>query len=246
MPYRVVQTAAYHGHMSLISDLLAKAQLHAKGDALQVLQKLEVTVLSGHVSGMNDTLLNYAERLTQAEEKVVSGAEIMRISELLTLAQFGAGSIGSAIAAIYRSPSSATGLEALYVSRFLTELVVRRREYPALIPADLLCKYAVEREIVESAVARPVLEVIVERARETATRVSIYQVRFPATRNSNPLCCWRGNCWKTVETASSGSLRRNRGSDRFLGPDYRVRQLVLAQKAQSVKNSRLFHLREDG
>ena len=90
MPYRVVQTAAYHGHMSLISDLLAKAQLHAKGDALQVLQKLEVTVLSGHVSGMNDTLLNYAERLTQAEEKVVSGAEIMRISELLTLAQFGA------------------------------------------------------------------------------------------------------------------------------------------------------------
>ena len=173
MPYRVVQTAAYDGHMSLIADLLAKAQLHAKGDALQVLQKLEVTVLSGHVSGMNDTLLNYAERLTQAEEKVVSGAEIMRISELLTLAQFGAGSIGSAIAAIYRSPSSATGLEALYVSRFLTELVVRRREYPALIPEDLLCKYAVEREIVESAVARPVLEVIVERARETATRVSI-------------------------------------------------------------------------
>ena len=173
MPYRVVQTAAYHGHMSLISDLLAKAQLHAKGDALQVLQKLEVTVLSGHVSGMNDTLLNYAERLTQAEEKVVSGAEIMRISELLTLAQFGAASIGSAIAAIYRSPSSATGLEALYVSRFLTEVVVRRREYPALIPADLLRKYAVERQEVDSASARPVLAVIVERAKETSARVTM-------------------------------------------------------------------------
>ena len=194
MPYRVVQTTAYHASMSLMSDLLAKAQLHAKGDALHALQEFEATANSGHVLGMNDKLLDYAERLRQAEEKVASGAEIMRISELLTLAQFGAGSIGSAIAAIYRAPSSATGLEALYVSRFLTELVVRRRDYPALIPADLLCKFAVEREIVESAVARPVLEVIVERAKEThACPIS---VRFPATRNSNPLCYWKGNCWK--------------------------------------------------
>ncbi len=159
--------------MSLMSDLLAKAQLHAKGDALHALQELEATALSDHISGMNDKLLDYAERLRQAEEKVASGAEIMRISELLTLAQFGAGSIGSAIAAIYRLPSSATGLEALYVSKFLTELVVRRREYPALIPADLLRKYAVEREEIDSVSARPVLAVIVERARETATRVSI-------------------------------------------------------------------------
>ncbi|GEM_PF-3221663 len=173
MPYRVVQTAAYHASMSLMSDLLAKAQLHAKGDALHALQELEATALSDHISGMNDKLLDYAERLRQAEEKVASGAEIMRISELLTLAQFGAGSIGSAIAAIYRLPSSATGLEALYVSKFLTELVVRRREYPALIPADLLRKYAVEREEIDSVSARPVLAVIVERARETATRVSI-------------------------------------------------------------------------
>ncbi|HCH57233.1 MAG TPA: hypothetical protein DEV64_09105 [Rhodospirillaceae bacterium] len=156
-----------------MSDLLAKAQLHAKGDALHALQELEATALSDHISGMNDKLLDYAERLRQAEEKVASGAEIMRISELLTLAQFGAGSIGSAIAAIYRLPSSATGLEALYVSKFLTELVVRRREYPALIPADLLRKYAVEREEIDSVSARPVLAVIVERARETATRVSI-------------------------------------------------------------------------
>ncbi len=173
MPYRVVQTAAYHASMSLMSDLLAKAQLHAKGDALHALQELEATALSDHISGMNDKLLDYAERLRQAEEKVASGAEIMRISELLTLAQFGAGSIGSAIAAIYRLPSSATGLEALYVSKFLTELVVRRREYPALIPADLLRKYAVEREEIDSVSARPVLAVIVERARETATRVSV-------------------------------------------------------------------------
>ena len=173
MPYRVVQSTAYHASMSLMSELLVKAQLHAKGDALHALQELEAAALSCHISGMNDKLLDYAERLRQAEEKVASGAEIMRISELLTLAQFGAGSIGSAIAAIYRSPSSATGLEALYVSRFLTELVVRRREYPALIPADLLCKYALEREDVDSAAARPVLAVIVERARETATRVSI-------------------------------------------------------------------------
>tara|TARA_Y100001934_G_scaffold175139_1_gene207437 strand:- start:4171 stop:4821 length:651 start_codon:yes stop_codon:yes gene_type:complete len=156
-----------------MSDLLAKAQLHAKGDALHALQELEATALSDHISGMNDKLLDYAERLRQAEEKVASGAEIMRISELLTLAQFGAGSIGSAIAAIYRLPSSATGLEALYVSKFLTELVVRRREYPALIPADLLRKYAVEREEIDSVSARPVLAVIVERARETATRVSV-------------------------------------------------------------------------
>lgn len=173
MPYRVVQTRAYHASMSLMSDLLSKAQLRAQGDALHALQELEATALGGHISGMNDKLLDYAERLRQAEEKVASGAEIMRISELLILAQFGAGSIGSAIAAIYRSPSSATGLEALYVSRFLTELVVRRREYPALIPADLLRKYAVEREEVDSVSARPVLAVIVERARETATRVSI-------------------------------------------------------------------------
>ncbi|MGB0632387.1 MAG: hypothetical protein ACPGRZ_16985 [Alphaproteobacteria bacterium] len=157
--------------MSLWSDLLLEAQRHAHGEALDALQRLQVAALTGQVSGMTGTLLDCAERIGQAEEKVSSGAEIARMSELLTLAQFGAGSIGSAVAAIYNAPESAPGLEALFVSKFLTELVLQRRTYPALFPADLLRKHGIGRQDLGEQSGRPVLADIVERARETAARV---------------------------------------------------------------------------
>ena len=159
--------------MSLWSDLLSEALRHAKGDALIALQNLEVAAMTGHASGMSGTLLAYAERIMQAEEKAAAGANVARMSELLTMAQFGAGSIGGAIAAIYESPDTVPRLEALFVSRFLVEIVLQRESYPGLYPDDLLRRHDLERHQLCDPAARPALNEIVERARETADRASV-------------------------------------------------------------------------
>ena len=132
--------------MSLWSDILGEALRHADGEALIALQNLEVAALTGHLSGMSGPLLACAERIRQAEEKVAADAEMARLSELLTTAQFGAGSIGSAIAAIYECPEATPGLEALFVSKFLTEIVLRRQTYGTLFPTDLLWRHDLDRE----------------------------------------------------------------------------------------------------
>lgn len=159
--------------MSLWSDLLSETLRHADGDALTALQNLEVAALTGHLSDMSGPLLAYAERIGQAEDKVAGGADIARMSELLTLAQFGAGSMGSAVAAIYECAEAETGLESLFVSKFLTEIVLRRETCPALFPQDLLQRHDVGRQQLMETSARSALSEIVDRARETADRASI-------------------------------------------------------------------------
>lgn len=163
--------------MSLWSDLLAEALRHAHGDALIALQNLEVAAMTGHVSGLSGPLLAYADRIKQAEEKVSTGTNLARMSELLTMAQFGAGSIGGAIAALYDSPDDGPGLEALFISKFLTEIVLRRDAYPGLYPEDLLRRHHLDRHRLSDSSAGPALAEIVERARETADRVPAFGTR---------------------------------------------------------------------
>lgn len=158
--------------MSLWSDLLSEAQRHARGDALSALHRLEVAVMTGQTNGLDAPLLDCAERIGQAEQKVASGSEIVRMSELVTLSQFGAGSIGTAIAGIYDAPDAARTLEAMFVSKFLTELMLQRRAYPNLFPSDLLRNHAVERSGLNDPGARPVLAAIVDRATESYARIT--------------------------------------------------------------------------
>ncbi|MEE2997728.1 MAG: hypothetical protein VX700_11365 [Pseudomonadota bacterium] len=164
--------------MSLWSDLLTEALRHASGDTLGSLQRLEVAVRTGTVTRLESNLHFCVQRVEQANKKIAAGADIARMSELLTLARYGAGSIGKGVGEIFGATKIAPELEAIFVAKFLTVMIIQRRKYHALFPADLLQKHSVQRSKLEEPSAGPVLCDILERAKSSAAQFPGYNARY--------------------------------------------------------------------
>ena len=150
--------------MNRITDLLPTTKRLGDKRAQEILSELRAALETGDVSRLSDGLRNQAARIAQATEKIVAGSEIVRISELMTLAQFGAGSIGAAVADAFEDPGAMRAMEALQISRFLIEVVFASKENPYLFPADLLRQNDIDREAVAWPAAEPVYSVLIERA----------------------------------------------------------------------------------
>jgi hypothetical protein len=170
--------------MIQISDLiLAPAALSDKtADAR--LTALRAAISAGDYIAIEDALLPYAERIDQADKKIGSGAEIARISELMTLAQFGAASVGAVIARVCDDADAEPVAEALFVARFLVEVVLAAPGSPALLPSNLLKEHHVDRENVSWPDIEPVYRDLLVRASETIRRSDSLDIRIssPALR----------------------------------------------------------------
>lgn len=150
--------------MNAITNLLPTTKRLGNKRAQETLFDLRAALETGDVSRLPDGLRDQAARMAQATTKIAAGAEIARISELMTLAQFGAGSLGTAVADAFEDPGAAPAMEALFISRFLIETVFASKQRPYLLPGDLLRQNHIDRGTAAWPAAEPVFSILIERA----------------------------------------------------------------------------------
>jgi hypothetical protein len=121
--------------MSLLSDLFPQPGALRRPDADAVLAALRDALSSGPLA-LPDWAVPLAERMRQAEAKIAAGEPLKRTAELIALAQFGAGSLGRAIAGACGAPADAPACESLLVAEFLVSVAAPRSGVPALVPPD--------------------------------------------------------------------------------------------------------------
>ncbi len=138
---------------------------------------LRAALFGGDLSDLEAPQEALAQRIDQAAQKIGSGAEIARISELTTLAQFGPASIGAAVAQAYDDEHSAPIAEAMFVARFLVEVVFAGARSPNLLPGEMLKQHRVNRAEISWPAAKPVYQGLLTRARETINRAEAMDIR---------------------------------------------------------------------
>ena len=163
--------------MDLIADLFPAHNALPDPSAASKLAVLRAALLGGDLSDLEAPQEALAQRIDQAAQKIGSGAEIARISELTTLAQFGPASIGAAVAQAYDDEHSAPIAEAMFVARFLVEVVFAGARSPNLLPGDMLKQHQVNRAEISWPAAKPVYQGLLTRARETINRAEAIDIR---------------------------------------------------------------------
>lgn len=163
--------------MDLIADLFPAHNALPDPSAASKLAVLRVALFGGDLSDLEAPQEALAQRIDQAAQKIGSGAEIARISELTTLAQFGPASIGAAVAQAYNDEHSAPIAEAMFVARFLVEVVFAGARSPNLLPGDMLKQHQVNRAEISWPAAKPVYQGLLTRARETINRAEAMDIR---------------------------------------------------------------------
>lgn len=161
--------------MDLVADLLPAPNALSDADAAKKLASFRNALLTGDISALDATQRSLIDRIGQASQKIGSGAEIGRTSELMTLAQFGPASVGAAIALACDDAPAQPVAEALFVSRFLTEIVFAGSRFPALLPGDLLKQNQIERRNISWPAAAPVYRDLLIRADEAIERADAAQ-----------------------------------------------------------------------
>lgn len=167
--------------MIQISDLIPAPGALSDKAADARLTALRAAISAGDNTAIADALRPYAERIDQANQKIGSGAEIARISELMTLAQFGAASVGAVIARVSDDADAEPVAEALFVARFLVEVVLATPGSPALLPGNLLKEHHVDRENVSWPDIEPVYRDLLVRASETIHRSDALDIRISSS-----------------------------------------------------------------
>jgi len=163
--------------MDLIADLFPAHNALPDPSAASKLAVLRAALFGGDFSDLEAPQEALAQRIDQAAQKIGSGAEIARISELTTLAQFGPASIGAAVAQAYDDEHSAPIAEAMFVARFLVEVVFAGARSPNLLPGDMLKQHQVNRAEISWPAAKPVYQGLLTRARETINRAEAIDIR---------------------------------------------------------------------
>ena len=163
--------------MDLIADLFPAHNALPDPSAASKLAVLRAALFGGDLSDLEAPQEALAQRIDQAAQKIGSGAEIARISELTTLAQFGPASIGAAVAQAYDDEHSAPIAEAMFVARFLVEVVFAGARSPNLLPGDMLKQHQVNRAEISWPAAKPVYQGLLTRARETINRAEAIDIR---------------------------------------------------------------------
>lgn len=168
--------------MNFVTDLLPPATGLADENAAIALSALHRALETGDISGLSEDQRSFVERIDQASAKIASGAGIARISELMTLAQFGAGSIGAAVADAFNDPGASPAMQNLFTSRFLTRVVLSAQEFPHLIPGDLLRARNMDRNDLAWPASEPVYRDLLERAKQVAAFSGRSSLSSPALR----------------------------------------------------------------
>ena len=130
------------------------------------LKQLESAALGEENVFVDDPLYAFIQRIGQANEKISSRERLKSTSELMTLAQFGAGSLGTAIGVVYSSTKASKNFEILFIGKFLTYIVERRETYSFLFPEGLLRENQIERADISGLAAEPVRREVLGRARD--------------------------------------------------------------------------------
>jgi hypothetical protein len=167
--------------MDLIADLFPAHNALQDPSAASKLAVLRAALFGGDLFDLEAPQEALAQRIDQAAQKIGSGAEIARISELTTLAQFGPASIGTAVAQAYDDEHSAPIAEAMFVARFLVEVVFAGARSPNLLPGDMLKQHQVNRAEISWPAAKPVYQGLLTRARETINRAEAMDIRSAST-----------------------------------------------------------------
>ena len=170
--------------MNLIEDLVPPQGAFSNEDADARLTAFRSALSSGDYAALGEKLKICAARIAQASQKIGSGAEISRVSELMTLGQFGGASIGTAMAHACDDTAAEPTAEALLVARFLVEVVFAAPHAPSLLPGDLLKQHRLDRKSVSWPEAQPVYRDLLARASETINRAETQGARIasPALR----------------------------------------------------------------
>ncbi len=153
--------------MLLCSELLKESLRQASGEKLICLKQLECAALGEENIFVDGTLNACIQRVKQANEKISSQERLKSTSELMTLAQFGGGSLGTAIGVLYNSSEASKKLEMLFIGKFLTHIIGQRETYSFLFPEKLLRAKQIERADISKLAAEPVIRELLGRAHNT-------------------------------------------------------------------------------
>ncbi|MEC8086581.1 MAG: hypothetical protein VXX97_09800 [Pseudomonadota bacterium] len=153
--------------MLLCSELLKESLRQASGEKLICLKQLECAALGEETIFVDGTLNACIQRVKQANEKISSREHLKSTSELMTLAQFGGGSLGTAIGVLYNSSEASKKLEMLFIGKFLTHIIGQRETYSFLFPEKLLRAKQIERADISKLAAEPVIRELLGRAHNT-------------------------------------------------------------------------------
>ena len=153
--------------MLLCSELLKESLRQASGEKLICLKQLECAALGEETIFVDGTLNACIKRVKQANEKISSREHLKSTSELMTLAQFGGGSLGTAIGVLYNSSEASKKLEMLFIGKFLTHIIGQRETYSFLFPEKLLRAKQIERADISKLAAEPVIRELLGRAHNT-------------------------------------------------------------------------------
>lgn len=123
--------------MNPISDFLPPAGTFGDAEAEARLDAIRGRLCGNVAAALPSDLAPLAERMSQADEKMRGGGDIARMSELIALAQFGAGSAGRAVAAVLGAPDAAGAAESIYIGSFLADVAGSPDLRNRLLPADL-------------------------------------------------------------------------------------------------------------
>ena len=170
--------------MNLIAELVPPQGTFSDKDADARLTAFRTALSAGDDAALDQGLKTCAARIDQARQKIGSGTEISRVSELMTLGQFGGASIGAALARICDDAAAEPRAEALLVARLLVAVVFAAPHAPSLLPGDLLKQHRLNRESVSWPEAQPVYRDLLARASETINRADALGIRIasPALR----------------------------------------------------------------
>ena len=122
--------------MSLLNDLFPRPGELRNRDADAILAALRMALASGAADGLPDWAPPLADRMRQAEAKIAAGEPVKRMAELIALAQFGAGSLGRAVAEASGSSAEAASCESLFVAELLAAVAAPASAVPHLVPPD--------------------------------------------------------------------------------------------------------------
>jgi hypothetical protein len=122
--------------MSFLTDLFPQPGELKRPEADAILFALRTALATGTADGLPGWALPLADRMRQAEAKIAAGEPVKRMAELIALAQFGAGSLGRAVAEASGSSAEAPACESLYVAEFLASVASPRSASPHLVPPD--------------------------------------------------------------------------------------------------------------
>ena len=153
--------------MTFIADLLPAPGLLSDDRADAVLAAVSAAIRDSEAAAP-EPYGNLVARVRQAAEKIESDANVQRLSELMTLSQFGGVTLGALVAEVCDAPTLRPAAEAQFAAAFLVASVLHMPSLPHLIPQDLLKRHGVDRGDACKPAARPVYNDVLGRASEAS------------------------------------------------------------------------------